>query len=136
MISRDKRRRFFDRFMMAILGLGSALAIVPLVSVFMYVLQQGLQGVNYEFFTALPVPIGEMGGGMANAIIGSSILIGIASLIGIPWGLAAGIYLSEYSRTKMARILRFATDLMTSIPSIIVGLFVYALLVVPLKGFS
>jgi phosphate transport system permease protein len=136
MISRDFRRRFLDRFMMVILGLGSALAIVPLISVFSYVLSKGLSGLNLDFFTKLPAPVGEMGGGMAHAMFGSLILLGIACVIGIPWGLAAGIFLSEYKATKLAPILRFTTDLLTSVPSIIVGLFVYGLIVLPFKGFS
>src|SRR5262245_21507358 len=133
MISRDTRRRFLDRFMMMILGLGSALAIVPLVSVFSYVLKQGFSGLNADFFTRLPVPVGELGGGMAHAILGSLILLGVGAAIGIPWGLLAGIFLSEYKHTKLAPVLRFMTDLMTSIPSIIIGLFVYGLLVIPMK---
>lgn len=136
MIKRDTRRKIVDRVMMVVLGLGSALAVVPLVSVFTYVLKKGLSGVNLDFFTKLPVPVGELGGGMAHALVGSLILLGIASAIGIPWGLAAGIFLSEYKNTKLAPALRFTTDLMTSVPSIIIGMFVYGLLVLPFKGFS
>ncbi len=133
---RDARRKTTDYVMKALLILLCFVAIAPLVSVFLYVLQKGLPGLNREFFTELPKPVGETGGGLANALVGSLTLVGIGSLIGIPWGLAAGIYLSEYSKGRIAGLLRFTTDLLTSIPSIIVGLFAYAVIVAPMKTFS
>jgi phosphate transport system permease protein len=116
--------------------LASVLAIVPLLSVFVYVFQQGFPALNWAFFTNLPAPVGETGGGMGNAVIGTLILVGLAAVIGVPVGISAGIYLSEYGIGKIAASLRFSIDLLASVPSIIIGLFAYALLVIPLKSFS
>jgi phosphate transport system permease protein len=136
----DFRRKMVNRLFLALLILASLVAVIPLLSVFAYVLKQGLPALNLNFFTRLPAPVGELGGGMGNAVAGTLILVAIASIIGIPIGIAAGIYLSEYgNRTqggKVAPILRFTVDLLASVPSIIIGLFAYAVLVVPLKRFS
>lgn len=121
------------RFLLAILCL---LAIFPLFIVFAYVIQEGLPALSFQFLVSLPQPVGEPGGGFGHAIVGSAIIILIGAVVGVPWGVATGIYLSEYRRTKTAKFLRFTTDLMTSIPSIIIGLFVYALVVIQMKGFS
>ncbi len=133
---RDVRRRYTNRFMHGILGICAVLAITPLVSVFAYVVERGFGGVNWAFFTELPKPVGEEGGGMANALLGSAMLLGLASLVGIPWGIAAGVYLAEYGRGKLAHLIRFVTDVLTSVPSIIVGLFIYGLMVVSMRRFS
>ena len=114
----------------------AALALLPLFSVFAYVLMQGWPALNLAFFTELPKPVGEIGGGMAHAILGTLILIGIASLIGIPWGVGVGVYLSEYGSGRLGRITRFATDILASVPSIVIGLFAYTLVVVPMHRFS
>jgi phosphate transport system permease protein len=136
----DFRRKLINRLFMTLLVLASLLAIVPLLSVFMYVLQQGLPALNLSFFTHLPAPVGELGGGMGNAVAGTLILVGLASLLGIPIGIACGIYLSEYGNRpqggKLAATLRFTIDLLASVPSIIIGLFAYAVLVVPMRRFS
>ncbi len=133
---RDARRKVTNRLMCALLGVAALVAIGPLVSVFAYVVEQGFSSVNWDFFTQLPKPVGETGGGMANAVLGTAILIVLASSVGVPVGIGAGVYLSEYGRGKTAYFLRFAVDLLTSVPSIIVGLFAYAVLVMPLKRFS
>ena len=133
---RDVRRKTQNRMMCALLFIAALVAIAPLLSVFAYVVRQGISAVNWDFFTELPKPVGEAGGGMANALLGTVWLVGLASLVGIPWGMAGGVYLSEYGRGKLAAVLRFVTDLMTSIPSIIIGLFAYAIVVVPMKRFS
>jgi phosphate transport system permease protein len=133
---RDVRRKLVDRLMKVVLILLCFVAVLPLFSVFLYVIQKGIPGLNASFFTELPKPVGETGGGLANALLGSLVLVGLGSLLGIPWGLAAGIYLSEYSRGRISILLRFAVDLLTSVPSIIVGLFAYAVIVVPMKSFS
>lgn len=114
----------------------SLCALLPLISVFIYVLRQGLPGFHFDFFTQLPKPVGELGGGMGNAILGTATLVAIAALIGIPWGIGAGLYLSEYREGRLNHIVRFCTDMLNSIPSIIIGLFVYAMMVVPMKRFS
>jgi phosphate transport system permease protein len=133
---RDGRRKAVNHLMVGVLLAASLLAILPLASIFAYVLQQGLPALNGAFFTQLPKPVGETGGGMANAIAGTVVLVALASAIGIPLGIAAGVYLAEYGRGKLAAALRFSTDLLTSIPSIIIGLFAYAVLVKPMKQFS
>ncbi len=129
-------RRLKDRLMHVLLMTMAIVAIVPLVSVFAYVVQQGAPAISWDFLTKEPTPVGEAGGGFANALMGSLILVLVASVIAIPWGVACGVYLSEYSKTKMAVVLRFTADIMTSIPSITIGLFVYAVVVVTMGGFS
>lgn len=133
---RDFQRKQINRFFLVLLGLSSFIAVAPLIAVFSYVVQQGYPALHWGFFTELPANIGESGGGMGNAILGSLILILLASMIGVPIGLGAGVYLSEYGFTKIAATLRFVIDILSSVPSIIVGLFAYAALVLPLKHFS
>lgn len=132
----DFRRKVINWIMILVIAVAAVVAIFPLVSVFIYVFRQGYPAINWSFFTQLPAPVGETGGGMANAIAGTAILIGLASFMGIPFGVAAGVYLSEYGESKIAAWLRFGVDLLGSVPSIIIGLFAYALLVVPLGHFS
>jgi len=129
-------RRIVDRWMHFLLAALAVLAILPLASVFIYVVQKGAPALSWDFLTHDPTPVGESGGGFANAIMGSFLLIVVASVISIPWGVASGIYLSEYPRIKMALYLRFACDILSGIPSIVVGLFVYAVVVVTFGGFS
>ncbi len=130
------RRRWNDRAMQAVLLLATLVALTPLFSVLLYVMTRGIPGLNLSFFTQIPQPVGEAGGGMANALLGTCTLVTLGSLVGIPWGVAAGVYLSEYGRTRIAGAIRFATDMLASVPSIVIGLFVYALMVVPMGGFS
>ena len=130
------RRKAVNHLMCALLGGAAIAALIPLFSIFGYVVQQGLPALNLPFFTQIPKPVGESGGGMANAVVGTLILIFLASSIGIPWGMATGIYLSEYGRGRSAKIIRFAAEMLASIPSIIIGLFVYAVVVMTSKHFS
>jgi phosphate transport system permease protein len=130
------KRRWNDRLMRALLFGAALVALTPLFSVLMYVVSKGAPGLNWAFFTQLPKPVGEAGGGMANALVGTCILIGIASVIGVPWGVAAGVYLSEYGRSRVASVVRFGTDMLASVPSIVIGLFVAAVMVIPMGGFS
>lgn len=122
--------------MCSLLGVATLATLLPLFNVFIYVLSQGLPAINLDFFTQLPKPVGEPGGGMANAILGTLTLVAIGSAVGIPWGIACGLYLSEYGRGRFGTWVRFSTDLLASTPSIIIGLFVYALVVAPMKRFS
>ena len=96
----------------------------------------GLSSISFDFFTQIPKPTGEAGGGMANGIFGSAILIALASVLGIPVGIFGAIYLSEYGGNRIASVIRFAADVLSGIPSIITGMVAYTLLVVPMKGFS
>jgi phosphate transport system permease protein len=114
----------------------SVLALVPLFGVLYYLTAKGIGGVNLDFFTELPKPVGEAGGGMANAIIGSLELVGLACLFGIPPGVLAGVYLSEFGGSRFGRVARFAADVMSGIPSITVGIFIYGLVVLRTKQFS
>lgn len=132
----DFRRKVINASMMVLLVFAALAALVPLISVFAYTVRQGLPAINWDFFLELPKPVGEEGGGMGNAVMGTLMLVGVASLAGIPFGISAGVYLSEYGTGKLAAWLRFAIDLLASTPSIIVGIFAYAVLVVPLKHFS
>ena len=111
------------------------LVVTPLVLVFYYLLKSGLGAVNWDFFTQLPRPEGELGGGMANAIVGTFVLLGLAAMIGVPVGVLGGIYLSEYGSFKLNWWIRFAADILNGVPSIIWGIVVWALVVLP-TGFS
>lgn len=136
-ISRSTRTRLIkNKIVCSMLVLAVPCVLVPLASIFTYVLIQGLPGINWDFFTSIPKPVGEAGGGMANALLGSAMLIFIAFMVGVPWGVGIGIYLSEYGSSKITGLVRFTTDLLASIPSIVIGLFVYTVLVVPFRGFS
>jgi phosphate transport system permease protein len=135
-LSRMRRRKIVNFAATALLTLCAAAALIPLLSVFRYVLQQGLPALDWAFFTQIPRPVGETGGGMANACVGTLVLVALASVIGIPWGIATAVYLSEYGHGKFGHFVRFCVDLLASIPSIIIGLFAYAVIVVPMKHFS
>lgn len=129
-------RRFVDRAVRGACVVATVLALLPLGSVVFYVFARGLGGLDLAFFTELPKPVGETGGGMANAVIGTLELIGIAAAIGIPFGVLAGVYLAEFGRTRVGTVVRFCADVMSGIPSITVGLFIYALFVMRTKQFS
>lgn len=131
-----KTRKLTNLWMCGLLGFAAIVTLTPLFLVFGYLVQQGFGSLNWDFFTQLPKPVGEVGGGLANALVGTLILVGLASLLGVPWGMSIGVYLSEYGRGRIAHIARFSVDLLSSIPSIVIGLFVYAIAVVPMKRFS
>jgi phosphate transport system permease protein len=135
-VSRAGRRRLLSNLVASLCGAAVVLALVPLAFVFFYVLQQGFSSLNWDFFTKIPKPVGETGGGMANAMVGTLILIGIASAIAVPVGLIAGVYLSEYGSRPFALLVRFTADVLNGIPSIVVGVFAYGLAVLPVKHFS
>ena len=117
--------------------LATLLVIAPLVAIFVYLLIKGASSLNVDFFTKNPMPEGESGGGMANAIVGSGVLLGIASAIGVPIGIGAGIYLAEFGRgTKLANAIRFTADVLNGVPSIVMGLAAYSLIVIPQGHFS
>jgi phosphate transport system permease protein len=125
-----------DRVVRSLCVLGTIVALIPLASVLWYVLVRGIGGINLDFFTELPKPVGESGGGMGNALLGTLKLVGLAGLFGIPPGVLAGIYLAEFGSTKFGHAVRFAADVMSGVPSITVGIFVYSLVVVTTKQFS
>src|SRR5216117_2319996 len=129
--------RKFKNITMQLLAFGCALLLLlPLALVFYHVVKSGIGAVNWDFFTKLPKPVGETGGGMANAIVGTFVLLGNASLIGVPVGVLGGVYLSEYGSSKLNWWIRLGADVLNGVPSIIWGMVVYALVVLPMKGFS
>ncbi len=121
--------------MLAILA--TLIVVTPLAAIFGYIVYKGASSLNLAFFTQIPKPVGEAGGGMANAIEGSGILLGIASLIGVPIGIAGGIFLAEFGRgTKLANAVRFTADVLNGVPSIVMGIAIYSLIVMPQGHFS
>jgi phosphate transport system permease protein len=117
--------------------LATILVVAPLIAIFVYLLYRGASSLNLAFFTKIPKPVGEAGGGMANAILGSAILLSLASALGVPVGIGAGIYLAEFGRgTKLANAIRFTADVLNGVPSIVMGLAAYGLIVVPQHHFS
>lgn len=122
--------------MLGLSGAGALVAVAFLFGVLGYVLVQGVSALSLEFFLHLPKPVGEPGGGMANAIVGTSILLAIASAIALPIGIGAGIYLAEYGGGRLGTAVRFTTDVLTGIPSITIGIFAYTMVVLPMRSFS
>jgi phosphate transport system permease protein len=117
--------------------LATVLVVAPLVAIFVYLIYKGASSLSLAFFTQIPKPVGEEGGGMANAIAGSGILLGIGSLIGVPIGIGGGIFLAEFGRGgKLAHAVRFTADVLNGVPSIVMGIAVYSLIVVPQGHFS
>jgi phosphate transport system permease protein len=117
--------------------LSTVVVILPLVAILVYLLYKGASSLNLAFFTKIPAPIGETGGGMANAILGSGIVLALASVIGVPVGIAAGVYLAEFGRGKfLAGAVRFTADVLNGVPSIVVGIAIYSLIVMQQKHFS
>jgi len=131
-----RRRILFDRFARWACMFATLLALVPLASVLLYVTAKGIGGLSWELFTALPKPVGETGGGFGNAMLGSLLLVGLACVVSIPVGVLAGLYLSEMGNTKLAQAVRFSADVMSGVPSIAVGIFVYTLVVLTMRSFS
>jgi phosphate transport system permease protein len=117
--------------------LATVIVIVPLIAIFAYLVFKGASSLNWAFFTKSPAPVGEVGGGMANAILGSAIVLAMASVIGVPIGIGGAIFLAEFGRgSKLAAGIRFTADVLNGVPSIVMGLAAYALIVVPMKHFS
>jgi len=117
--------------------LATIIVVAPLVLIFGYLIYKGASSLNLDFFIKGPKPVGESGGGMANAIFGSGVMLGVASLMGIPLGIGGGVYLAEFGRgTKMANAVRFTADVLNGVPSIVMGLAIYALIVLPQGHFS
>jgi phosphate transport system permease protein len=129
-------RNFKNAFMQTLTFACAILVVTPLLLVFYHLIKQGFSSINLAFFTQLPKPVGETGGGMGNAIAGTFILLGQAAVIGVPVGVLGGVFLSEYGGTKLNWAIRFAADILNGVPSITWGIVVYALMVVPMRGFS
>ena len=135
--TRNSIRAFTDHLATALAILATVLVVAPLIVIFVYLLYKGASSLNVAFFTQIPKPEGETGGGMANAIVGSGMLLAIASLLGIPIGIGGGIYLAEFGRgTRLANAIRFTADVLNGVPSIVMGIAAYSLVVVPMHHYS
>lgn len=129
-------RKLQSSLFVAFCALSVVLALVPLGLVLYYVVSRGVASLNVAFFTHMPAPVGEPGGGMANAIVGTLMLTLLGSVFAVPIGIVSGIYMSEYAGTRLASTIRFAADTLNGIPSIVIGIFVYGIVVLPVHRFS
>jgi len=136
MTGRDMRRRIVSQVMTGLCVIAVLLALVPVVMIFAFVVTQGISSLDWNFFTKAPVPPGEVGGGMANSIVGSLIVCGLGAILGVPFGILTGIYIVESGGTRLASAARFAADTLNGVPSIVMGLFAYVIVVLPVKHFS
>ncbi len=136
MTTSTRRRKLLSSCFVIFCGASVLLALIPLAFVLFFVVSQGIQSLTPSFFTHMPAPVGEPGGGMANAIVGSLILVGLAALFAVPIGVISGVYMSEYAGTRFASLVRFAADTLNGVPSIVVGVFAYGVAVLPFKQFS
>ena len=131
-----RRRKITNGVMLTLCGLATLLAIVPLLWILIYVAQEGGRFLSVQFFTELPTPVGIPGGGIANSILGSAIVVGIATLIAVPISIIAAMYTAEHPNTPLGIAVRFGTDVLSGIPSIVMGIFAYTIIVLPQKHFS
>jgi phosphate transport system permease protein len=135
-MTRTSRRKLASSILVGFCALSVLLALIPLGFVLFYVVSEGVRALNVDFFTQMPKPVGESGGGMANSIVGTLIVTGLGSVFAIPIGVLSGVYMSEYASTRFASVVRFAADTLNGVPSIVIGVFVYGLAVLPFKQFS
>ena len=130
------RRRAVSRLMNGLAAAAAGLIILPLLLIFAFLIYRGSTALNVDFFLHMPKPVGEVGGGMANAIVGSLVLIGLAACVGVPVGILSGLYLAESRDRRLPWLVRFLADVLNGVPSIVIGIFVYALVVRPMRHFS
>lgn len=135
-MTRTTGRKLISSLFVGFCALSVLLALVPLAFVLFFVVREGIQALNFNFFTKMPAPVGETGGGMANAIVGTFMVTGLGSMFAIPIGIVSGVYMSEYAGTRFAALARFAADTLNGVPSIVIGVFVYGIAVLPFKQFS
>lgn len=129
-------RNFVNRAVLTACTLAAAAVVLPLVLIVWHLLANGLTGLNLDFFLHMPKPVGETGGGMANAIVGTFLVVGLGALIAVPLGIAAGVYLAEFGGGRFGSMVRYTTDVLSGVPSIVVGVVAYGLIVVPMGRFS
>ena len=134
----DQMRRHSTNIVISVLSVAATILVVaPLLAILGYLIYKGASSLNFAFFTQIPKPVGEDGGGMANSIVGSGVVLALASLMGIPVGIAAGVYLAEFGRGKfLANAVRFTADVLNGVPSIVMGIAIYSLIVMQQKHFS
>jgi phosphate transport system permease protein len=130
------RRRIVNGVMTGVVGLAALITTLPLLFILFHLVREGAGAVSWDFFTKMPKPVGESPAGMANAIVGTLMLIGIACAIGLPIGIGAGLYLADYRGSRLATVVRFLADVLNGLPSIVVGIFAWQFLVRPLGHFS
>src|ERR1035437_8073613 len=130
------RRRITDHLMTGVAVLTVVLVLVPLFAIFAYLIYRGVGSINWAFLTQTPKPVGEADGGMANAIVGSAFILALASILGVPLGVGAGIYLAEYGRNRLGDVIRFTADVLNGVPSIVIGIVAYSIVVLYQKHFS
>ena len=133
---RYRVRKATSALMTALCGASVVTALIPLGFILFFILRQGIPALDVAFFTQMPRPVGETGGGMANAVVGTAILIGLAALLAVPVGITCGVYISEFKTSRLAPAVRFAADILNGVPSIVIGIFVYTLVVRPMRHFS
>lgn len=133
---RTRWRKFVNVFMLSLTGLCALVTVSVLFFILGYLLWYGGKSLNWAFFTHLPTPVGETGGGMANAIVGSGKLLLLASLVGVPVGILGGVYLAEFGGQTFSFVVRYTTDLLNGVPSIVMGIFAYTIIVLPMHHFS
>jgi phosphate transport system permease protein len=133
---RWRARSVWNTVMTGVCGAAVVVALVPLASVLWLVVSRGVHALSFTFFTRLPVPFGEVGGGIGNAIVGTLYMVALASLIGLPIGVGAGVFLAERGDGRLGQIVRFTSEVLAGVPSIVVGVVAYGLLVVPMRRFS
>jgi phosphate transport system permease protein len=134
--SHDFRRKLLSRAVEVACAAAVLVALVPLGLVLWYVLRRGVAALNWSFFTAMPKPVGEVGGGMANAMVGTLILLAIAGAVAVPVGITCAVYLAEYPKSRLSWGARFAADILNGVPSIVIGIFAYVIVVLPFRHFS
>ena len=129
-------RRLINAVMAGLTALSALAVILPLILILAFLVYQGASALDLGFFTHLPKPVGEPGGGMANAIVGSAILVGLAACLGLPLGILGGVYLAESHDPRLPWLVRFLADVLNGVPSIVIGIFAYTLVVLPMRRFS
>jgi phosphate transport system permease protein len=133
---RYHRRKMTGGLMLTLSALSAVVALIPLLLIFFYTISQGIDYLNLDFFVKMPKPVGELGGGMANAIVGTLVLVATGSVIGLPIGIFTGIYLAEFGNNSFGSTVRFMTDVLSGVPSIVAGVVAYGFVVIPMKHFS
>ena len=132
----ERWRRVLNAVSLGLTGVCAVVVMAPVFIILAYLVANGIRSVNLEFLSSLPKPPGEPGGGMANAIVGSFYMVGLALILSLPIGVGAGVYLAEFGNSRYAHLVRFIADVLNGVPSIVIGVSVWALLVVPMRSFS
>ena len=135
-MNRRVLRRWISNFMVGLMIVAVILAVLPLLFILINLVLKGASSLSFDFFTKLPVPAGETGGGVAHAIVGTLLIVGLGSLFGVPLGIGAGIYCAEYPGSRLTKVTRFVADVMNGTPSIVVGVFAWTWIVARQKHFS